>query len=295
MKKLLTLVLGTVLSFGAVAQSDTVTEFFTGTPTLYTVGAAGDGGYVTGNNGYGDLMKMMKFDTLSNFNTPASINGVLLAIPVIADNGGSFKVKSFVWENDSTLGAELNSTTIQISTVDTSAAGFSIAEGAVAYNVAVNFATPLFISSGDAVVIGVELPTTAGDTIVVLGNSDENYANCETNTFEVWDDGTFINFTDSWGGGANIAMGIYPTITPSLAGVESVEISLSVYPNPAIDVLNFNINEEIEMIEVYSVNGMLVKKGTSKQMKVADLKEGAYIYNVLTKSGKVSNGTFVKK
>ena len=81
----------------------------------------------------------------------------------------------------------------------------------------------------------------------------------------------------------------------SSVGLEENEISVSVYPNPVMEVLTFNINEEVQIIEVYTTAGVLVKKTTSKEINVADLTEGAYLYNVLTKSGKVSNGTFVKK
>jgi hypothetical protein len=81
----------------------------------------------------------------------------------------------------------------------------------------------------------------------------------------------------------------------SSASLSEKELTVSVYPNPAVNVLTFNINEEVQFIEVYSITGNLVAKTTSKEVNVAELAEGTYVYNVLTKSGKVSNGTFVKK
>ena len=43
-----------MVSSGASVQNDTLTEFFTGTPTFYTSA----NGYLAGNNEYGDLVKM---------------------------------------------------------------------------------------------------------------------------------------------------------------------------------------------------------------------------------------------
>jgi hypothetical protein len=81
----------------------------------------------------------------------------------------------------------------------------------------------------------------------------------------------------------------------SSASLIENELTVSVYPNPAVIVLTLNFNEEVQMIELYSTNGVLVKKAFRKEINVAELAEGAYVYNVLTKSGNVSNGTFVKK
>ena len=85
MKKIL-LSIGVVLSAAAAnAQVDTLTEFFTGTPTIYGVSAAGGGGYLSGNNGYGDLTKMQLFDGTHGVNGGGSITSLLLWAPVKSD------------------------------------------------------------------------------------------------------------------------------------------------------------------------------------------------------------------
>jgi hypothetical protein len=84
-------------------------------------------------------------------------------------------------------------------------------------------------------------------------------------------------------------------VNSSSASLIENELTVSVYPNPAVNILTFNFNEEVQSIKVYSITGNLVAKSTSKEVNVAELAEGTYVYNVLTKSGKVSNGTFVKK
>ena len=58
-KGLLTIGAILALSLSINAQVDTLSEFFTGTPTVYGVTA---GGTVSGNNAYGDLQKMQLFD-----------------------------------------------------------------------------------------------------------------------------------------------------------------------------------------------------------------------------------------
>lgn len=293
-KKLLSYFCVMCMAGSVSAQSDTLTEFFTGTPILYSVGAANGGGYVNGTNGYNDKMKLMKYDSLTGLNSAGTVEGVLLAIPVKVDGGGSFEVNAYSFVNDSTLGTQLASETITIASVDTALSAFAAAEGNVIYNVAVTFSTPFFVNADEAFTIGVVLPQAAGDTIAILGNSDGDFQASQTNTFEVWSDDTFINYVDSWGIG--IALSMYPVFTPTSASIEeNDEIVVAVSPNPTTEMLTFDFDGDVQIIEIYSLNGTLVKRTTEKEINVADLANGTYVYNVLTSAGRVSNGNFVKK
>ncbi|MDF1673683.1 MAG: T9SS type A sorting domain-containing protein [Vicingaceae bacterium] len=68
----------------------------------------------------------------------------------------------------------------------------------------------------------------------------------------------------------------------------------TVYPNPATNVLNISTNEVIKSIEIYSVNGALVKTVSTKAIDISELNNGMYFLSVLTESG-VTQTRFIKE
>lgn len=70
---------------------------------------------------------------------------------------------------------------------------------------------------------------------------------------------------------------------------------ISVYPNPATDVLNVNGVSGIKNIEVFDISGRKVDvKVKDNTVSVQNLKSGAYIINVEAKEGKITE-KFIKK
>jgi len=272
------------------AQADTLTEFFTGTPTLYGTQA---GGYVTGNNGYGDISKFQRFDSSTGLAATGSITGCLLWVGAKDDNGGSFDVvvRDFT---GASMGVDIESVTVNLADADTSAAGFMIAEGAVGYNVAVTFANPIPFTSASDLVVGVVLPTTAGDTLGLVSNTDGDFSLAGTHSVEEWDDGT-VGYLGDWP--VDIAMAIYPVVDFAL-NVDENAIVTNVYPNPASDVLNINASVEVSTVSIIGLDGKVISttngNGTSVSVNVADLTSGVYLYEVATANG-VTRDTFVKK
>ena len=65
-----------------------------------------------------------------------------------------------------------------------------------------------------------------------------------------------------------------------------------VYPNPTVDVLNFDIAGKINTVEVYNAAGILVKstKDGAKSLNVAALTKGSYVVKVTTE-----NASYTKK
>lgn len=294
MKKLLLSVVAVSAAFTMNAQLDTLTEFFTGTPTLY--GSTG-GGYVSGNNGYGDLGKYMRFDNTMGITGDGTLIGAVLWLPAKNDNGGSFDVvvREF---NAGTLGNTLASETFTLASVDTATAALMVAEGAVGYNLAVTFSTPVAVTSASDIVVGIELPTTAGDSIALISNTDGDFAGGDQYTWDLWSDNTFTAVADPSDWGLFIAFGVHPVID-FVAGVTENSIEVSVYPNPANDVLNFNLKGEANSITIITLDGKVVAtqsvNGATASVNVANLATGAYIYEVSAADGSVIRDTFVKK
>lgn len=79
-------------------------------------------------------------------------------------------------------------------------------------------------------------------------------------------------------------------ILDSPVGIEDVDdSSLAIFPNPVKDVLTINYDKAISQIDVYDVNGKLVKTFTTvgSTVNVSDLSSGVYMLNLQTEDGLV--------
>lgn len=292
MKKTLLAIAVVAAGFSANAQVDTLSEFFAGNPDLF---GAQSGGYVTGNNGYGDLEKGMRFNSATGLTSGGTLTNVLAWIPVTINTTGTATCTAKVYSFNSTtaFGTLLGSQTLNLSTIDTTlASGYSFAGGRP-FNANFVFSTPVTVSND--ILVMIEMPTTAGDTIAIVSNNPGEFANAATHTFEKWEDGSLNNFATAWQGGMNVSLAIYPVVN-MVASIEENVIEASVYPNPANDVLNIKVvNEEIASVAIVSLDGKVVATSTSNSVNVADLTAGMYMYQVTTVSGKLANGNFAKK
>lgn len=295
-----------LLSFAAVfavatinAQVDTLTEWFTGTPTVYSAGAGN--GYVFGNNTYGDKGKFQRFDASNGISGTGTLTGALVWVSQKSDAGGSFDVTVYDFTGG-TAGSILGSSTVTLASVDTTLAGTMVAEGAVGYNVAVTFSPAIAVSSTSDILVGITLPTTAaaGDTVVMVSNTDGDYTAANTHSWEQASDDSWGDMNTDWGG-ADFAMAIYPTVdlTPSNASVVENSIEVSVYPNPTSSVLNIKTSEAVSTVSIISTDGKILSttemNGTTGSVNVAELNAGVYFYEVSTESGNVVRNTFIKK
>ena len=80
---------------------------------------------------------------------------------------------------------------------------------------------------------------------------------------------------------SNFNVGISPgTIVfdvRSSAGIEAIENTLSVYPNPAVDLLNVSIDG---VKRVYDLTGKLLIESSSTSLDISSLNQGIYLLNV---------------
>lgn len=293
MKRSLLAISALLIGASSFAQVDTLTSHFTGTPALYSATS----GYVAGNNNFGDLAKMQLFDAAYGVTSGGSITGVLLAVPVKVNNGGSFVVA--IWGDNagtpSNIMSPLGTAVVTLASVDTTVAGYGVANGTVVYNVAANFSSAVAIPAGNKFWAGVVLPTTAGDTISLLTTTDGDFAAASTHTGEIQSTGTFFSFNDgtnaTWG--LDVALSIYPVVN-LVAGINENVIEAAVYPNPATDVLNIKAKEGIAAVRVLTMDGKVVATSATTSVSVSGLTAGIYMYEAVTVSGKVARGNFAK-
>jgi hypothetical protein len=84
-------------------------------------------------------------------------------------------------------------------------------------------------------------------------------------------------------------------ITTGFVGVEENEvITASVYPNPATDVLNIKMNEEVASVVITALDGKTVATESSTLVNISALNTGMYLYTITGVSGKIATGNFVK-
>jgi hypothetical protein len=88
--------------------------------------------------------------------------------------------------------------------------------------------------------------------------------------------------------------------TTGFAGIEeSVSFEALVYPNPASDVLNINVNTNATSVSIMGMDGKVISSesvnSNSIAVNVSDLVAGVYFYEVVAENGTVVRNTFVKK
>ena len=80
--------------------------------------------------------------------------------------------------------------------------------------------------------------------------------------------------------------------------VDDLEFAFSVYPNPCVDVLNIEANNEIAFVKILGLNGsksMFEVNQTSTQIPVTSLANGIYVMQVIFADGSAKTTQFVKK
>ena len=82
---------------------------------------------------------------------------------------------------------------------------------------------------------------------------------------------------------------------PALAANDITNSGLTIFPNPAKDILNFS--EEISNITISDLSGKVVKQiySSQKSINVSKLSKGSYIITGNSKSGKLINQKFIKE
>jgi hypothetical protein len=75
--------------------------------------------------------------------------------------------------------------------------------------------------------------------------------------------------------------------------IELSKNEVTVYPNPANDILNITANGEVSNVVISTLDGKVMKTSNESSVDVSNLTSGMYIYQV-TVNGKVSTGNFVK-
>lgn len=80
----------------------------------------------------------------------------------------------------------------------------------------------------------------------------------------------------------------------TLATNETQKPQTKIFPNPVKNLLNVQTEENLQKVEIYSVNGQLVKTSLLKETYVETLPKGNYIVKITTDKG-VQTEKFIKE
>ncbi len=81
---------------------------------------------------------------------------------------------------------------------------------------------------------------------------------------------------------------------PTSSVVELNSISLSAFPNPAVNELNVTAIEDVVAVSVINLEGKVVASANGNKVDVSNLNSGVYMYEATTVSGLKAVNKFVK-
>ncbi len=71
--------------------------------------------------------------------------------------------------------------------------------------------------------------------------------------------------------------------------------SLTVYPNPATEIINVKSDKKVELVSIYDAAGKVVKTAAETTINVQNLEKGAYIVNINYTDGSKESTKVIKK
>jgi hypothetical protein len=91
------------------------------------------------------------------------------------------------------------------------------------------------------------------------------------------------------------ALSLYTNNTLSSADFNQNNLQVSLYPNPATDMLNIEMANEINSIEIYNIQGQKVRTANQKQINISELASGLYMIRIQSNDNAIATKKFVKK
>jgi hypothetical protein len=262
---------------------------------LYTDSA---GGYLAGNNSYGDLEKMQKY----------YVNGETTVMSALVIFGGKTQTdpQSNLYAKVYSVGANGGPATelgvsqpLPISSVDTAGISFTT----------FNFASPVTVT--DSFFVGFVNPTTPGDTVGAVTTRDECFSG-PGYAWERWSDQTFAALDDTAGWNLQADLMIFPVVTQTVTSAHTAEAQRvlkleNAFPNPAATytTIQYELKQKATVsIELYDVTGkkvMDINKGTLQagsyrnEIDISSLEGGVYFYTLRTDKAALTGRLHVSK
>lgn len=263
-------------STGGWTDLETLSNFDENTTlSLYLADA---GGYLAGNNAYHDRAKAEYFDQ-SDYGTLTHLKGIYFSFGKARGNS-NLDISCALWKNSGGVpGAQFATATTKLGTIINNVLNetFTLVE----------FSSPIPIPG--SFYAGVFLPQTAGDTIALITNS-ENQSTINT-AWELNAASTWLPYSsnDSWG--VNLANGIFPVVGryTSIFPTMVTKKDLIIFPNPANTTFKIQYEPVLEnnlQLKIFNTSGrLLMAKNIASNQELIDvshLETGIYIVEIKT-------------
>lgn len=291
----------------AASCNDTLTNLKnTDTLTLYT-----GGGYVGGNNSYGDKEKAEYYSSAGLVGNSRVMGGIVLFYRHASANIGTKGTSSIVFKmyngNNVTgpSGAAINSFTNTIANILTAATATNgvtyCGNPTLIYSTNImrpysfNFASPTNIT-GDFL-IGCTTSTLTGDTIAIFSSTGNTAA--ASTAWELQTPSTWVPFNDgttaSWQ--LNSSLAILPKIAciTDVYNVNGISGNIAVFPNPSNGMFNFAVTmpqaSDLNFTVTNSIGQVVytkVEKGVTSAvlpLNLSHLSKGIYFVNIIDSTG----------
>ena len=303
---------------------DTLAGEFGGTASLY--GSQG-GGFVSGQNGYGDLSKMQLFDATYGVTGAGVITGILFYMGWVEGNPNSF-ITATIWDdNAGTPGTILGTVNVPYSSMDTTGTGYTAISTApgpdpALFNAVAVFSTPIAIPASLSFFAGFSFTYAAGDTVGLFTTTDPtggdapgvsgDFADATTHTWEEWSDNTLHSFNAGSGTWQlDIAQGIFPTVSFGVgvqepAAGNGLRLNQNV-PNPAVNETMISYSLEKSANVTFTVADMtgkiieIIEKGNQTSGKhqfmlnTRSISSGVYFVSMNADGTSINNRLVVSK
>ena len=276
------------MEVAVIPLCDTLHYPLAGTPTLFYATA---GGYVCGNNAYGDLAKADRFDPDE---TGKILYGGFFEFAFVAMGSGQDPQITFrVWNSNGAGGLPgdlLGEATLPLSQIFDDVSNGFITE--VEFDPPVAIAAPFYL--------GVMLPTTQGDTLALVSTD-----NGEINpgiAYEIWEDETWHAFNEQGAWGLNLGQGIFARYCDQGFGTGEIVNApeILIYPNPASDVIHINMRSHDPVtITMTSFLGQQAGNwsfddASQIQLPVSELSKGMYLMTITGERFRMSRKVIVQ-
>jgi hypothetical protein len=276
-------------------------------PTIYTCA----GGYVVGNNNYGDLAKAQAF---VNSIGSIAVDGAIIWFGAKEHDGSAGATSKVVVKEYSLTGAGTASTGAVTNAPSTANASsdllFSVLDTGTSFTSGANtimFTTPVMTSTDFA--IGVDVSTLgAGDTVGIVSSTDGDGGATEM-TWEKWSDNSWHTMMQAWP--LDIDFFIW-ALVDDFSGVNEGYINGARLdqntPNPAANLttVNYTLENATDNVSlrIFDVTGKIVRTyeegnvaagSHSINVSTADLEAGVYYYALTAGKGRVAKKMIVTK
>jgi hypothetical protein len=274
------------------------------------IGSA-NGGYVVGNNGYGDKQKAQSF---LNTIGPVNVEGCIIwfgAKQSDMGSSGTSKVQIKLCALDASGTASTGPVTSAPGTVAaTKDLLFTALDTGLSYTTGANtimFTTPTY-EAGDFA-ISVDFTTlAAGDTVGIVHSTDGD-AGATDMSWEQWSDNSWHTLYQAWP--LDIDLFLWALVDRSVGIHEQGYLNgvrMAASPNPAVDHTTVtyelqNATDNVSM-NLFDINGRLVRTYTegnkaagqySLNIETASLQPGVYYYAITAGKGRIAQKLVVTK